>query len=293
MGWVTLVLPCLLAYLSCRQINPADNNTIRSISLRQPVIVGPNTALLEMLSIFQSGHCHMAFISTDPAQSLRYLQSGERPSRHVSLLGIVCLEDVLEKILQNDIIDEADYLRTTRMNRSSSSAPAMEGEDFSHRGLPRTSSKSALSAKLLSIRRSSASGADLPSYQPKTPTSATSNRRTSIGSFFGFSDDLGGGEDSQGLVNLSEGALDELTDLNTYQNGSNVQKMDGSSAVPVSLTAHHPQGAVPIGARARNSSYDQLEMEQSPPRQGKRRHSGAHAHVQVTHYHRSPENDIP
>jgi hypothetical protein len=61
-----------------------------------------------MLNIFQSGQCHLALVSKDPEESLRCLRSGQRCGVSATILGIVTLEDIIERIIQNDIRDETD-----------------------------------------------------------------------------------------------------------------------------------------------------------------------------------------
>lgn len=250
--------------------------------LRQPVIVGPNTPLLEMLSIFQSGHCHMAFISNNPSLSLRYLQSGERPGRNVSLLGIVCLEDVLEKIIQEDITDESDYLRNTRQSGSrdtggdSAGGGGAGGEggggDGQTSSIPRNSSKHALPTKLLSISRRSSIDSSSGMGQRITPSRAAAaaamasaftnssssgpTRAATISNLLSLVSSSGKSSGGGGLVPGSFPSFDEdlssETEYNTYQNGSNHQRSSGGVE------------SLSLLSTARNNSYNFLEMEHSP-----------------------------
>ena len=89
-------------------VNPTDKVTVGSLFLHQPIIVKPNVGLLEMLTVFREGHRHLAFVSEDPMQC-RFELHEERPPKHYArVLGMLTLENVLEKILQDDIIDETD-----------------------------------------------------------------------------------------------------------------------------------------------------------------------------------------
>jgi hypothetical protein len=63
---------------------------------------------MELLGIFQQGQCHMALISLDPMKTLDSLRQGKSPTESGTVLGLVTMEDVLEKIIQNDIVDETD-----------------------------------------------------------------------------------------------------------------------------------------------------------------------------------------
>eukprot|EP01034_Spumella_vulgaris_P021616 gene21616-27655_t len=101
----------LMGYLLVKElimINSSDNIRAESLTLREPLFVQPSTGLLEMLNIFQSGQCHLAVVSANPEESLRSLRSGTRCNAAAGLIGIVTLEDIIERIIQNDIRDETD-----------------------------------------------------------------------------------------------------------------------------------------------------------------------------------------
>lgn len=101
----------ILGYLLVKTlivVNPLDEKMVEDLSLREPLFVRPTVTLMEMLTIFQEGHCHMAIVTNDPEGSLASLRDGTRPVGDRAMLGIVTLEDVLEKIIQSDIVDETD-----------------------------------------------------------------------------------------------------------------------------------------------------------------------------------------
>lgn len=81
---------------------------MENINLREPLFVKPEVGLLEMLGIFQEGQCHMAIVTHDPTCAADHLRRLEEPPGHACILGIVTLEDVLEKVIQGDITDETD-----------------------------------------------------------------------------------------------------------------------------------------------------------------------------------------
>jgi hypothetical protein len=82
--------------------------TISDITLREPLCVKPDLGLMEMLGIFQQGQCHLAIVSLDPVSTLNSLRTGIPPSELATPIGLVTMEDVLEKIIQSDIMDETD-----------------------------------------------------------------------------------------------------------------------------------------------------------------------------------------
>lgn len=84
---------------------------VEDLILREPLCVKPSMGLMDMLRTFQDGQCHLALVSLDPVKTLEYLRNGERPTDDAITLGLVTMEDILEKIIQSDIMDETDHLR--------------------------------------------------------------------------------------------------------------------------------------------------------------------------------------
>lgn len=84
---------------------------VEDLILREPLCVKPSMGLMDMLRTFQDGQCHLALVSLDPVKTLECLRNGERPSGDAITLGLVTMEDILEKIIQSDIMDETDNLR--------------------------------------------------------------------------------------------------------------------------------------------------------------------------------------
>jgi hypothetical protein len=81
---------------------------LEDVKLREPLFVKPEVGLLEMLGIFQEGQCHLAIVTADPTATVQHLRAGHPPPHAARVLGLVTLEDVLEKVLQGDITDETD-----------------------------------------------------------------------------------------------------------------------------------------------------------------------------------------
>ena len=101
----------LLGYLLVKElaiVNPADAVMIEKLPLRKPLFVRPGLGLLELLRLFQEGRCHLAMVCEDPAAAARSFKAGRRMSQAAAVMGIVTLEDVLEKLIQTDIRDETD-----------------------------------------------------------------------------------------------------------------------------------------------------------------------------------------
>ena len=71
--------------------------------------------LLELLREFKKGKSHMAFITEHVRVLHKKLNSGIRSqdkdlnNENCQVIGIVTLEDVIEKMINIDILDEDDY----------------------------------------------------------------------------------------------------------------------------------------------------------------------------------------
>lgn len=96
-------------------VDPSENMLVNDTCIREPLFVKPDLGLMEMLGIFQQGQCHIALVSADPILSLDCMRSGSRPTGNAVALGLVTMEDVLEKIIQSDIMDETDSHHNPRI----------------------------------------------------------------------------------------------------------------------------------------------------------------------------------
>jgi hypothetical protein len=82
---------------------------IENLKLREPLCVKPNIDLMDLLSLFQEGHCHLAVVTPNPLKTLECMRNGTRPTEKEAIMGIVTMEDVLEKMIQREIVDETDF----------------------------------------------------------------------------------------------------------------------------------------------------------------------------------------
>lgn len=101
----------LLGYLLVKElavINPEEDIMIEELTLRKPLFVRLGIGLLELLHLFQGGRSHLAVISANPVATAKSFSERRRQEKDGAILGIVTLEDVLEKIIQLEISDETD-----------------------------------------------------------------------------------------------------------------------------------------------------------------------------------------
>jgi metal transporter CNNM len=101
----------LLIVKSLIVINPSDRVKISTLSLVKPLYVKLNTPLLQMLNIFRDSKCgKMALVSEDFISSIINTENDDFNSVNISILGMITLEDVIERMIQDDIMDEADVI---------------------------------------------------------------------------------------------------------------------------------------------------------------------------------------
>jgi len=101
------------------------------VTLRKPFFISPNEKFEGLFEQFMQGKSHMAIVTDDPDKMDKYLEGledvagevsllekvpnsdNEHKERHkrepASVLGVLTLEDLIEHIIKEDILDEADY----------------------------------------------------------------------------------------------------------------------------------------------------------------------------------------
>jgi metal transporter CNNM len=89
-------------------LDPADRRPVRTLPLRQPIVVSPTGSLLELINVFQEGRSHMAIVSPCPDLTRQALRSNKPLEGRIAPIGIITLEDLFEEILQEEIYDEHD-----------------------------------------------------------------------------------------------------------------------------------------------------------------------------------------
>lgn len=115
---------------------PPNNEPFKNIKipLKKPVIISPTMCLTELLSIFQCGKSHMALVTEQAEYFRRYLSLDNKNSvlggpeelssemlKNSVIQGFVTLENVIEKAMGGEILDEFDYEKSpkTQINNSS------------------------------------------------------------------------------------------------------------------------------------------------------------------------------
>lgn len=94
-------------------MNPDDETPLNSLALREPIFLRPNVSLLEALGTFRRTRCHIAIVCDDPIRAVRCMRSEEFLAYEPKMLGIITMEDCIEEIIQDEIEDETDVVRTS------------------------------------------------------------------------------------------------------------------------------------------------------------------------------------
>jgi len=98
-------------------VSPEDESgkgrCVESLGLDSLVVVPPSIPMLDLLNKFQESRCHLALITSSPEDVTEAWQSNSVIPPDVHMAGIITLEDVIEKLLQEDIEDEHDAHKKT------------------------------------------------------------------------------------------------------------------------------------------------------------------------------------
>jgi CBS domain containing-hemolysin-like protein len=101
-------------------VHPSENLRLEDLHLEltNPFIVSEEMKAIDLLNEFRKGMSHMAFISNKLSKSkIEFHSIGKNNSNNShensndeqSIIGIVTLEDIIEKMFNVDILDEEDY----------------------------------------------------------------------------------------------------------------------------------------------------------------------------------------
>lgn len=118
-------------------VNPEKGVPLSEVKLIQPIVVGANQSLLDVLNMFQTGHSHLALVSEDPEELQYHLLTNTPPKHGCGPIGILSIEDIFEEMIQSEIYDEEDIhkghdqehasLALREMSMRSSMSPSMGG----------------------------------------------------------------------------------------------------------------------------------------------------------------------
>ena len=113
-----------------------QNKTIRQlgIALKKPLVISPRLSMIDLLREFRKGKSHMAVI-TEQVEELQSKLGLNRSNslkkdnsltnkmlptddgKDIKILGIITLEDVIEKMINLDILDEDDYEKMAKLKK--------------------------------------------------------------------------------------------------------------------------------------------------------------------------------
>lgn len=89
-------------------LDPEDERPIRDLYLRKPIVVAPDESCYNILNEFQKGRSHVALVTGHASEVMQCWREDREIPEHVTFLGIITIEDVIEELIQEEIEDESD-----------------------------------------------------------------------------------------------------------------------------------------------------------------------------------------
>jgi len=104
-------------------VEPSHRRSVTTLPLYQPVCVGPEANMIELLGIFQGGSSgnkggHMAVVCEKPTIATAALDKKKPIPLEAGVIGIITMEDVIEEMLQEPVYDEGDRAERQAMERA-------------------------------------------------------------------------------------------------------------------------------------------------------------------------------
>lgn len=100
-------------------VNPEKGTPLSSFQLHEPIIVGLNQSLLNVMNMFTKAHSHLAIVSENPEKLKMFMSIKQTPSSDCAPAGIVTIEDIFEAMLKVEIYDEGELERSTNCESAS------------------------------------------------------------------------------------------------------------------------------------------------------------------------------
>jgi hypothetical protein len=90
-------------------LSPDQKKPVRDMCpFRLPLVVSPQDTLHAVLNLFQQGKSHLAIVADQPDLVRESMRVGKRIPANVHMMGLLTLEDVMERVICEDIADETD-----------------------------------------------------------------------------------------------------------------------------------------------------------------------------------------
>ncbi|ETO27798.1 hypothetical protein RFI_09337 [Reticulomyxa filosa] len=89
-------------------VNPSTKRPLGDYVYRRPMIMSPNTSMIQALTMFRDAKTHFALVTKDTDIVNECFAKNRPIPRSVTFLGCITMEDAIEQLIQKPIEDEFD-----------------------------------------------------------------------------------------------------------------------------------------------------------------------------------------
>jgi CBS domain containing-hemolysin-like protein len=95
-------------------LDPGNPRRVGDFAHRKPHFIGTDMRLMDALNLFLEGKSHVGIVTALPEEARDLAAQGQDLPEQMGALGMVTIEDVIERLINRDIVDETDTATAER-----------------------------------------------------------------------------------------------------------------------------------------------------------------------------------